>query len=446
METKRILVTSKFSIREISDINPSFALAKVAIAYAGRNRNYTSISKEVFEKAIPSLFNCPLVGRYDPELDDFGSHDIRIVQTDDGGFEIVNATVPFGVVPESAEFQWIPCMDDDGEVREYLVTDVILWKRQYGYETLVRKGSWSQSMEIGVNSWIVDHDGYMIIENMYFEALCILGTDVEPCFEGASIAVSTYAIKSQFNAMFRDLYESVKALSIHKEGGVEMPREEFIEILNEFNLSVDDINFEITENMTIDDFKNKVSALVVSSFEEADVDSHNDTGIESLEDNCVPTLEEGFETQIEESTEEQIGDKINDSVHEDQEPVENNELVDYEALYNELRNSYDTLLSEVEELRQYRLTRETEDFRTAVDAVLDQFSDLNGIEEFEALRTTAYEMDSVEDVEFHCFAIRGKNVVVKGKQNTKFTKIPVERVQDGPVAPYGGLIEKYAKK
>ena len=85
-------MTSKFSIREISDINPSFALAKVAIAYAGRNRNYTSISKEVFEKAIPSLFNCPLVGRYDPELDDFGSHDIRIVQTDDGGFEIVATT------------------------------------------------------------------------------------------------------------------------------------------------------------------------------------------------------------------------------------------------------------------------------------------------------------------------------------------------------------------
>ncbi len=84
MSKKNIGLNFDIKFEEIKDINPSFALAKVRICYTGRNRNYSAISRETIEAAIPSLFYCPVVGRYDPDADDFGSHDIRVTHDKDG--------------------------------------------------------------------------------------------------------------------------------------------------------------------------------------------------------------------------------------------------------------------------------------------------------------------------------------------------------------------------
>lgn len=191
MKKNLLLIDGHAHFSEIKDINPSFASARVSICYPGRNRNKSDISKDVLTKAIPSLYNVPIVGRYDEKAKDFGAHDMRIHKDEDTGRIIIeNATVPFGVVPESADISFETITEPDGTEREYLCTDVYLWKRQPGYECILEKKRFGQSMEINVTDYIIDSEEYVVIQDMTFEALCILGDAAEPCFECAAIQLN----------------------------------------------------------------------------------------------------------------------------------------------------------------------------------------------------------------------------------------------------------------
>lgn len=186
--SKKIKLNYSMSFFDYEEyINPSFAKAKCAIAYVGDNRNKSSISKDTFDKALPSLKNVPIVGNYDEKKNKFGSHDVEIKKDKNGNLMFINLTVPFGVVPESAK-QWYETKEVNGVEKEYLCTDVILWKRQYGYEHLKDVNSVSQSMEIGINDYSIRDDGYIDINDFNFEALCMLES-AEPCYENAQVAL-----------------------------------------------------------------------------------------------------------------------------------------------------------------------------------------------------------------------------------------------------------------
>ena len=115
--------------------NSSFDSGILRVAYAGKNRNNSFISKETFERCLPSIYNCPIVCRYDRETDEIGSHDMELVESDDGGMRIVNITQPVGVVPESANYWWETIEDDSGP-HEYLCVEVLIWKRQEAYKKI----------------------------------------------------------------------------------------------------------------------------------------------------------------------------------------------------------------------------------------------------------------------------------------------------------------------
>ena len=84
MENKKLKLDFEMTIFDVVDLNKSFASAKVLIAYTGRNRNYSDIGKQAFIDALPSIKNIPLVGRYDVDKDDFGGHDIKVINKEDG--------------------------------------------------------------------------------------------------------------------------------------------------------------------------------------------------------------------------------------------------------------------------------------------------------------------------------------------------------------------------
>lgn len=114
MQKKIIGLNYEINFEVIEDINPSFAKAKISIAYPGKNRNKSKISKEAFEKALPTIKNIPVVGRYLPEDENFSGHDIVITETKDGDCKVENATTPFGVIPESASQYWETKVDKQG--------------------------------------------------------------------------------------------------------------------------------------------------------------------------------------------------------------------------------------------------------------------------------------------------------------------------------------------
>ena len=59
------------------------------------------------------------------------------------------------------------------------------------------------------------------------------------------------------------------------------------------------------------------------------------------------------------------------------------------------------------ELKAYRSIREEQDLHSAMDAVLNDFADIDGTEEFAAITENPYRFESVDALRSACYAARG---------------------------------------
>ena len=185
---KVLNVTYTSSLTNLCKVNSSFDTGVLRICYTGKNRNNSYLSKETILKSIPSIYNCPIVCNYDRETDTLGGHDVDVVRNGDGSLQIINATTPVGVVPESARVWFEDFEEDDGTIHEYLYADVLLWKRQEAYKKIKTDGITAHSMEIKVNSG-KSIDGIYHIEDFEFNAFALIG--VTPCFESSALEMFT---------------------------------------------------------------------------------------------------------------------------------------------------------------------------------------------------------------------------------------------------------------
>ena len=178
------------------DINPLMSSCDIKVLYIGQNRNHSYITKEVATNMAKTLRGAPIVGYYKEEKGDFADHGEKII-IDDEGIKFQCMTVPYGFVSPDAKvwFQTFNDIDDFGnEVkREYLVTTGYLWTGQYEECKKALDGR-PHSMELDNDSlegkWSTDSStgmDFFIVNDATFSKLCILGDDVEPCFEGSSI-------------------------------------------------------------------------------------------------------------------------------------------------------------------------------------------------------------------------------------------------------------------
>ena len=175
----------------IKQLNNQFALVDILLCYHGDNRNRTSMSKEVIEKALPSLYGIPIVGEYiylDDGSQDFGSHGGKIIISDKG-IKFEDTTKPYGFITKEAvdNAKWVTITEKDGFTQhEYLeLKSCIVWEKRYEEVSSLLDKNYGQSMEIVINSGYENEKGYYVIDNMTFSAACILGsnpdgTDVIP--------------------------------------------------------------------------------------------------------------------------------------------------------------------------------------------------------------------------------------------------------------------------
>lgn len=432
MENKKLKLDFEMTIFDVVDLNKSFAAAKCLVCYTGRNRNYSDIGKQKIIDAIPSIKNIPVVGRYDVDKDDFGSHDVKVVNKEDG-IDIVNATIPFGVVPESAN-QWFETRIVDGEEKECFFTDVVLWKRQHGYEHIAKAGTISESMEIDVSEYMIDQDGYCIIDKFQFEALCLLGESVTPCFENACVQMYSNEIVSDFKLQFSEMLREFKEL-------------------NQSSTTVTDVTMEV------DIDKNNGGSTMAEEIKNEVVDEVTETVVEETLEN---TVEDVAEEVVEETTDETTEEIVDETVEENKEETPTEEVVeetteetvveesseDYSVLYAELKEKYDALENEVISLREYKQTKESEERKCAEDALFADYEETIGeTEEFKSLKEKASEF-SLDALKKECLCIVGMYSMTNKTKETnkpdslKFSLEP-EVSED---EPYGGLMKKYLHK
>lgn len=212
-------------ILEIIPVNPLISKCQIKICYVGQeaNRNKSIITKEVAKELAASVPGCPIVGLYNEEKEDFEEHN-RIIEIANGKFKIKDATRPYGFVSMDAKvwFQWFK---DDEVPHEYLCTEGYIWTGQYPEsQRIISKGN-NQSMELDEDTlnafWTKDNNGkpqFFIINEAIMSKLCILGEDVEPCFEGASITPVQFSFEDDYkNKLFSFMEKMQEILS--NEGG-----------------------------------------------------------------------------------------------------------------------------------------------------------------------------------------------------------------------------------
>lgn len=181
------------------DINPLMSSCEIKVLYLGENRNHTYISKEVATDMAKTLRGAPIVGYYREDKEDFRDHGNQVV-LDDEGIKFNCLTKPYGFVSPDAKvwFQEFEDTDDFGNVltREYLMTTGYLWTGQYEECKSVVEGEGKpHSMELDGDSmdghWETNTKtgmDFFIINDATFSKLCILGDDIEPCFEGSKVS------------------------------------------------------------------------------------------------------------------------------------------------------------------------------------------------------------------------------------------------------------------
>ena len=221
------------------DINPLMSKCDVKVLYVGQNRNRSCITKEVATEMSKTLRGCPIVGYYIENKEDFGDHGDQVI-IDGEGIKFNKLTKPYGFIAPDAKvwFQFFEDTDEFGNttIREYLMAEGYLWTGQFEECQKVLENNNPQSMELDEKTlkgyWSTDNNkgiDFFIINDAVFSKLCILGEDVEPCFEGASI--NAPEMSSQFSknddfakSLFTMMSELRYALN-NKEGGKSMPEQ-----------------------------------------------------------------------------------------------------------------------------------------------------------------------------------------------------------------------------
>ena len=305
---------------KLCEVNSSFDSGILRIAYPGKNRNGSFISKQTFERCIESIYNCPIVTNYDRETDTLGGHDMDVVTDTEGNLKLVNLTTPVGVVPESANWFWCENEDDDGVVREYLCAEVILWKRQEAYSKIKNDGVVEQSMEITVKSGSMI-DGVYHIDDFEFTAFALIG--VTPCFQGAALETfSKKDFKLQFTEMMQELKDSYKEIEAFnkandiKEFSVEGGKalDEKLCLAKEYGIDIESLDFSI-EDMSIEELKSKFEEIKSEEISKEPDEDPIDPAAE--EDVIDPVTEDVVDCSIDSSTNEEVVEEVTEVIDVD---------------------------------------------------------------------------------------------------------------------------------
>lgn len=401
MLKKDIPTNIDFEIINIVPKNEFISECEIKVFYHGKNRNGSYISKAVGTEIANSLPRAPIVAFYNEKIEDFEDHAEELI-INRNGIKFIKKTIPYGAVDQLAPIVWKEYIDTDGIKREYLVCKGYLWTGRYPELNAVIENGKGQSMEFFpesvAGSWAifpeVDRE-FFIIDEAKISALCILGDEVEPCFEGASVHAPEilYSLKKdEFKANFNTfMFELNKIL---EEGSANMENlENQIDVVDE-SVQTD---LPITDNNLVDETaKESIEENTVVS-EEINIDETTSTFVESTE-----------EIIVEEVT---VEDVVEVTYSLDQYQALENELVTLKKDYADLEIKYKLLKDEEEEKNKHLKSQLFEKF----NAILGEDAD--------SLKANSDKFD-LEQLEEKLSAMafkKGVNFTIESKQEGVIT-------------------------
>ena len=392
-------------------VNPSFHMGSARIFAIDSVANNVKFSQESTMNALPTLKNIPIVALYKDDEQNFGDHEI--VRDVDG---IRYGTYPIGMIPESAE-QWIEEVQTEEGTKQYLCSDILLWKRQKKEFQLIKsQGTFSVSMEVGMVDYEFNANKVCNVNEFYFTAIAVLGNGVKPAFKEACINFHKIGI---FQDMMLDLREYMQQF----EGGNSMGA-------------------------------NQIADEPITDFEEGQEAQQEQVGEEPKQEERQEVKDEPNYKELLEKAEADYGRTIADLTKERDEL--NTQLTAYEedkkALEEAHKAELDAMKEELDALKKYKKDIEDAQRKEARERIVNQmatdFPELSESEDYKKLLEN--EDLNAEDLENKAYAIVGK--LEREKRGNK-RKPQVPQTNRVPLttptnkdkrtnSPYGGLLIK----
>ena len=471
----------------MKQLNKQFALVDILLCYHGENRNRTSMSKEVIEAALPSLYGVPIVGEYiylDDGSKDFGSHGGKIILSDKG-IKFEDTTKPYGFITKDAvdNAKWVTITEKDGFTQhEYLeLKSCIVWEKRYEEVSSLLDKNYGQSMEISINDGYEDKNGYYVIEDMTFSAACILGsnpdgTDVIPCFESACIGrhYELDSFKQEFSLMldeYKKLNESATAVhdketnnKPNKEEKVIMDFKKINDALSTAKIGESDVNkyrlLNVTDSkvfaLDMEDYKPYGFDYAVTTEDDTenvviDFDSKVEMSLSATDKITEENFEEFDIKSVIDSTACAMAEektKENTSILEAE---FNKKMEEMKTAYEDISASYSVAMKKVEEYEAKENEAKAQAHREEVAALFEKYSEkLGKCAEFLVYKAKCNPDEvTLDEVSEKLTLMVGKFTM---ESNTKknFSYNPTEtgvagRKNETIENKYGHLLDKYIK-
>ncbi len=460
----------------IKKLNPQFSLCDVLVCYHGDNRNTTSLPKKVIEENLYSIYGIPIVGEWIYKLDgtdekSWGSHGGRII-LDDKGIHFEQTTKPFGFVSKEAadNASWVTITEKDGHTKnEYLkLSGCILWTDRYEESKTILDDNYGQSMEIEFKKGHYRDDHYYEAEEFIFSALCILGTDCEPCFESACIGrhYELDSFKKEFSLMLDEYKKSINKPNKEEKGFMDLKK--FTEILSTEKIGESDVCkyrlLNVTDSkvfaLDVEDYKPYGFEYAVTS--EGDVENiviDFNSKVEMSLSATEKITEEGFE---EFSIQSEI-DAIKNEIFAKDVPAKVNECTnllkaEYEKEIDELgisfkslNEQYEIATKELEKYKEKESLEKAEQHKAEVNALFEKYAiKLSKCAEFLVYKAKTKPEDvTLDEVNEKLTLMVGK-YTMDNQRNKNFSYNPIEvgvgsKKDDAITNKYGHLLDKYIK-
>ncbi len=348
-------------------LNPLISKCQIKVCYVGDqpNRNKSIITKEVAKEMANSLPGSPIVGFYNEASADFEEHN-RIIKISNGSLKFEDTTRPYGFVDMNARVWFQDYLDGD-TVHTYMVTEGYLWTGQYPEaKRIIEKGN-NHSMELDEQSldgsWTYDDKSgmeFFIINDAIFSKLCILGDDVEPCFEGAQI--TKFSLDDEFNNKIYALMKEVKKLKGEDNTveDIKKPEEEMIDPVEEVK---DPVSEEETEEVEEDTPAGTPEDEPVEAEGEEDDPAQE---AEPVEEPAAGDPQEEEESEEKADEEENKDEGVQFSLTDFQNLQEN--YANLESRFNELQTQYNEMKESYDSLVEFKNTKDREDKQNMIDS------------------------------------------------------------------------------
>lgn len=404
----------------ITGVSPFASKCEIKVLYLGGNRNGSFINKETATTMAQTLPGCPIVGYYSESKEDFRDHGDQMI-IDGDGIKFKCQTVPYGFVAPDTKV-WFQDFEDTDEfgntiIRTYLMTEGYLWTEQYKEAQKVISEGRPQSMELDEKTlkghWSTDNNrgiDFFIINDAIFSKLCILGDDVEPCFEGASVTSpdvsSHFSIDEKFTHTLFTMMKELKELTLQNKGGNLMETKDFV-VLDapaEEAAAAPEPVVETNPEPLVEE--TKVEEIQPVKEPKKSSKKEDKKGLEDnieIKDNIEEFAKKDDNEEKEDSKDEPVDDEENqekaatDEDEEEKKKAAKNTLEEDYALleqkYNDLQTEFNALKEDNEKLVSFKLDIENKE----KDALIDSFYMLSDEDKKNVVENKAnFTLDEIE--------------------------------------------------